>query len=76
MVSLLFGSIFLLLSLYMVLAFLSDFYKIETFDVKANKFVLYSVLFLVSSISMSSLLVAKNLINKSRIHQLKDAIAK
>ncbi len=69
-VSLIFAGIFLTLSLYMVLAFLSDFHKIETFDAQANKFVLYGVLFLFFSILMSTLLILKNVTSTTPITQL------
>ncbi len=73
-VSLIFAGIFLTLSLYMVLAFLSDFYKIETFDAQANKFVLFSGLFLFFSILMSILFILKNITTTTQITQLNKSI--
>lgn len=68
---LIFAGIFSTFSLYLVLAFLSDFHKIETFDTQTNKFVLYTGLFIFFSIAMSTLLILKNITDTTPSTQLK-----
>ncbi len=58
--SLVHGITILALTIYLLLAFLSDFYKITTFDKKAIKFVNYGSLLVVLNFVMSILLIYNN----------------
>lgn len=64
-VALVYGTLILLLTSYLLLAFLSDLGKITTLDSKANKFIIYGSVLLIANFIMGFLMIYKNSTNHS-----------